>query len=43
MEIKMKNLNQLLFNFENKKNFEIDDFYVSKSNHYAFNIIDSCK
>ena len=37
----MKNLNQLLFNFENKKNFEIDDFYVSKSNHYAFNIIDS--
>ena len=41
MEIKMKNLNQLLFNFENKKNFEIDDFYVSKSNHYAFNLIDS--
>ena len=41
MVIKMKNLDQLLFNFENKKNFKIDDFYVSKSNHYAFNIIDS--
>ena len=41
MDLEVKNLNQLLFNFEHKQNFKMDDFYVSKSNHYAFNLIDS--
>tara|TARA_B100000579_G_scaffold120650_1_gene97088 strand:- start:413 stop:1069 length:657 start_codon:yes stop_codon:yes gene_type:complete len=36
----MKNLSQLLFNFKNKKNFNYDDFYVSKSNYFAFQLIE---
>ncbi len=36
----MKNINQLIFNFKNKKNFNFDDFYVSKSNYYAYKIIE---
>ena len=36
----MKNLNQLLFSFKNKKNFNYEDFYVSKSNYFAFQLID---
>ena len=36
----MKKLNQLLLNFKNKQNFNYDDFYVSKSNYFAFQIID---
>ena len=35
----MKNLNQLLLNFDYKQNFKDDDFYVSKSNYYTFNLI----
>jgi len=37
----MKDLNQLLLNFEHKQNFKDEDFYVSKSNYYAFNVINS--
>ena len=37
----MKNLNQLLFNFKHKQNFNYDDFYVSKSNYYAFHLIEN--
>jgi len=37
----MKNLNQLLLNFEYKQNFKDEDFYVSNSNYYAFNLINS--
>jgi len=37
----MKNLNQLLLNFEHKQNFKDEDFYVSKSNYFAFNLISS--
>ena len=37
----MKDLKQQLLNFESKKNFKEDDFYVSKSNFYAFNLINS--
>ena len=37
----MKDLNQLLLNFEYKQNFKDEDFYVSNSNHYAFNLINS--
>ena len=37
----MKNLNQLLLNFEYKQNFTDEDFYVSDSNYFAFNLINS--
>ena len=36
----MSELNQLLFKLDHKKNFNEHDFYVSKSNFYAYNIID---
>ena len=35
----MKDLNQLLLNFQFKQNFKDEDFYVSKSNYFAFNLI----
>ena len=37
----MKNLNQLLLNFKHKQNFNYNDFYVSKSNFFAFQLIDN--
>ena len=37
----MKNLNQLLLNFKYKQNFNYNDFYVSKSNYYAFHLIEN--
>ena len=36
----MSELNQLLLDFGHKKNFNDHDYYVSKSNFFAFNIID---
>jgi len=36
----MNELNQLLLDFNHKKNFNDHDYYVSKSNYFAFNIID---
>ena len=36
----MKNLNQLLLNFNYKQNFNYNDFYVSKSNYFAFQLIE---
>ena len=36
----MKDLNQLLLNFNYKKSFNYDNFYVSKSNFYAFEILE---
>ncbi|WP_229704558.1 DnaA ATPase domain-containing protein [Candidatus Pelagibacter giovannonii] len=35
----MKNLNQLLLDFDYEQNFKDDDFYVGKSNFYAFEMI----
>ena len=35
----MKNLNQLLLDFDFKQNFKYDDFYVGKSNYYSFELI----
>ena len=35
----MKNLNQLLLDFDYEQNFKEDDFYVGKSNFYAFELI----
>ena len=37
----MKDLNQLLLNFEYKQNFKDEDYYVSNSNYYAFKLINS--
>ncbi len=37
----MKNYNQLLLNFKHKKNFNYNDFYVSKSNYYAFQLVEN--
>ena len=37
----MRDLNQLLLNFEYKQNFKDEDFYVSSSNYYAFKQINS--
>ena len=36
----MKDLNQLLFKFDLKQNYKNEDFYVNKSNFFAFNLID---
>ena len=36
----MKELNQLLLNFNFKKSFNEHDYYVSDSNYFAFNLID---
>ena len=35
----MKSLNQLLLDFDYEQNFRDDDFYVGKSNHYTFELI----
>ena len=36
----MRDLNQLLLNFKHKQNFNYNDFYVGKSNYYAFQILE---
>ena len=36
----MSELNQLLLDFNHKKNFNDHDYYVSESNYFAFNLID---
>jgi len=36
----MKELNQLLLDFDIKTNFNDHDYYVSESNYFAFNLID---
>jgi len=36
----VKKLNQLLLNFNHRQNFNYSDFYVSKSNYYAFQLIE---
>ena len=37
----MSDLNQLLLNFNQQQNFNYNDFFVSKSNYFAFKLIDS--
>ena len=39
MENKIKDLRQQLFNFEHSKNFNKNDFFVSESNFYAYNLL----
>ena len=41
MESKMKNLNQLILNFDYEQNFKDQDFYVSKSNELSFKLLNS--
>ena len=36
----MKDINQQLLNFKNNKNFNYNDYYVSESNYYAFQLIE---
>ena len=36
----MRDLNQQLFNFKSNKSFKYNDYYVSKSNYYAFQLIE---
>ena len=36
----MRDLNQLLLDFEYNQNFNNNDYYVSKSNYFAFNLVD---
>ena len=36
----MNELNQLLLNFDYKQNFNYEDYYVSKSNFFAFQLIE---
>jgi chromosomal replication initiation ATPase DnaA len=37
----MNDLNQLILNFDYDQNFKDQDFYVSKSNEFAFKLINS--
>ena len=37
----MKELNQQIFNFENNKSLNANDFFVSRSNYYAYELINS--
>ena len=37
----MNNLNQLILNFDYEQNFKDQDFYVSKSNEFAFKLFNS--
>ena len=41
MEIGMKELNQQIFNFENNKSLNANDFFVSRSNYYAYQLVNS--
>ena len=41
MESGMKELNQQIFNFENNKSLNANDFFVSSSNYYAYELINS--
>ena len=37
----MKNLNQLILNFDYEQNFRDQDFYVTKSNEFSFKLLNS--
>ena len=41
MESGVKELNQQIFNFENNKSLNANDFFVSRSNYYAYELINS--
>ena len=39
MDIRMKDLNQQIIKFQTNKNFNDDDFFISKSNEHIFNLL----
>ena len=39
-KLKMTDLDQQILKFKFKKSYEKDDYFVSKSNYFAFNLID---
>ena len=39
MACQMRNLNQLILNFDYEQNFKDQDFYVSKSNEHSFKLL----
>ena len=39
MGTQMRNLNQLILDFDYEQNFKDQDFYVSKSNEYVFKLL----
>ena len=41
MGYEMKDLNQLILNFDHDQNFQDQDFYVSKSNEFSFKLLNS--
>ena len=41
MVIKMRELDKLLLNFNFNKSYRQDDYFVSESNLYAFNLVNS--
>ncbi len=41
MECQMKNLNQLILDFDHEQNFRDQDFYVTKSNEFSFKLLNS--
>jgi chromosomal replication initiation ATPase DnaA len=41
MESQMKDLNQLILNFDYEQNFKDQDFYVAKSNVFSFKLLNS--
>ena len=41
MESKIRDLRQEVFKFEQLSNFDKNDFFVSKCNYFAFNLIKS--
>jgi chromosomal replication initiation ATPase DnaA len=41
MACQMRNLNQLILNFDYEQNFKDQDFYVAKSNEFSFKLLNS--
>ena len=39
MDIKMRDINQKVLNFEYERNFKSEDFYVSKSNEHIYKFL----
>ena len=39
MESKIKDLRQLIFNFEHNKSFQKNDFFISDSNYFAYELL----
>ena len=40
MGFKMRDFNQQIIRFDNEQSFRFDDFYISKSNSYIFDLLE---